>query len=192
MEPELNIVFVEDVPTEAVLVENVLREDGLKFRLQRVDNRDDFLHALEVAKPDVILSDHGLPQFNGLTALSLAHKIYPHVPFLFVTNSLSRGMELEKLTGGVTDFVPKSQLWRLPAAIRLALTDALEQIKGHLLRLMEEYERLNYLLPICANCKKIRDASGAWHMPEEFFAEHAGLKFTHGLCPDCARELMRS
>ncbi|MBC7259594.1 MAG: PAS domain-containing protein [Chloroflexi bacterium] len=48
---------------------------------------------------------------------------------------------------------------------------------------------LQGLLPICASCKRIRDDQGYWHSVESYISEHSDASFTHGLCPDCAREL---
>ena len=45
------------------------------------------------------------------------------------------------------------------------------------------------LLPVCAWCERIRDDSGEWHRPEELPASRYGRTLTHGICPDCAREL---
>ncbi len=45
------------------------------------------------------------------------------------------------------------------------------------------------LLPICANCKKIRDDRGYWNQIELYIREHTDADFSHGVCPDCAREL---
>ena len=51
----------------------------------------------------MILSDHGMPSFDGLTALSVAREKRPDVPFIFVTNALSKEMEIEKLTDDELD-----------------------------------------------------------------------------------------
>jgi hypothetical protein len=44
-------------------------------------------------------------------------------------------------------------------------------------------------LPICASCKKIRDAEGEWNHLETYFSEQFAVKFTHGICSDCVRQL---
>jgi hypothetical protein len=49
--------------------------------------------------------------------------------------------------------------------------------------------RLNALLPICANCKSIRDDEGYWSQLEQYFSEHSQVLFSHSLCPDCAQKL---
>jgi PAS domain S-box-containing protein len=48
---------------------------------------------------------------------------------------------------------------------------------------------LRGLIPICANCKKIRDDKGYWQQVEVYVHEHSEAKFTHGLCPECAKLL---
>ena len=52
---------------------------------------------------------------------------------------------------------------------------------------LNEVKVLSGLLPICANCKKIRDDSGYWTQIELYFHEHSGTRFSHGICPDCLR-----
>jgi|GEM_PF-3456895 len=49
---------------------------------------------------------------------------------------------------------------------------------------------LHSLLPICCSCKKIRDDKGYWQQIEAYIAGHySSIAFTHGICPDCARNL---
>jgi len=54
---------------------------------------------------------------------------------------------------------------------------------------LSEAKTLRGLLPICASCKKIRDDKGYWNQIESYIGEHAGVKFSHGICPDCERDL---
>jgi CHASE3 domain sensor protein len=48
---------------------------------------------------------------------------------------------------------------------------------------------LTGLLPICSNCKKVRDDRGEWHEIESFVESRSHAEFSHGVCPDCAGEL---
>jgi nitrogen fixation/metabolism regulation signal transduction histidine kinase len=54
-----------------------------------------------------------------------------------------------------------------------------------------ELMTLRGLLPICANCKKVRDSQQYWHEVTAYLHEHLNLAFTHGLCPECSREILR-
>lgn len=48
---------------------------------------------------------------------------------------------------------------------------------------------LGGLIPICSNCKKIRNDAGYWDLLEGYIQSHSQAKFSHGLCPDCAKQL---
>jgi hypothetical protein len=66
-----------------------------------------------------------------------------------------------------------------------------ERQKSELLRRsIAEVKVLEGILPICAMCKKIRDDGGRWLQIEHYIVNHSHAEFTHGYCPDCARELM--
>jgi hypothetical protein len=52
-----------------------------------------------------------------------------------------------------------------------------------------EIKTLSNFLPICANCKKIRDDKGYWDQIESYISKHAGVSFSHGICPECAKKL---
>jgi HAMP domain-containing protein len=54
---------------------------------------------------------------------------------------------------------------------------------------LEKISTLRGLLPICASCKKIRDDKGYWNQIEVYISEHTQADFSHGICPDCAKEL---
>jgi CRP-like cAMP-binding protein len=48
---------------------------------------------------------------------------------------------------------------------------------------------LGTFLPICANCKRIREKDGTWTQIEAYISEHSGTEFSHGICPECTEEL---
>ena len=54
------------------------------------------------------------------------------------------------------------------------------------------YKRIRFLegfIPICANCKKIRNTEDQWEQMEKYIAQHSLAQFSHSICPDCARKL---
>jgi hypothetical protein len=72
------------------------------------------------------------------------------------------------------------------------LRDLMHKYKGaseNLARAISEVKKLSGLLPMCANCKKIRNDEGYWQQVEDYITKHTEAEFSHGLCPDCAKKL---
>ncbi|HOM04167.1 MAG TPA: PAS domain S-box protein [Candidatus Kapabacteria bacterium] len=67
-----------------------------------------------------------------------------------------------------------------------------EQLISLLQSAKSEIKVLSGLLPICASCKRIRDENGNWSNIEQYIDEHSEAKFSHGICPDCAKKLYPS
>lgn len=65
----------------------------------------------------------------------------------------------------------------------------LEQTNKKLQEALETIKTLEGILPICAGCKKIRDESGEWQPLERYIGDRSNAQFSHGLCPECARNL---
>lgn len=118
---ELRILVVEDSETDQLLMERELRRGGVGFRSVRVDNRNDFVMRLRDFRPDIILCDFSLPQFNALDALEIAKVEAPGVPLIIVTGTLSDETAVETLKSGAVDYLLKERVVRLPSAIRNAL-----------------------------------------------------------------------
>ena len=55
--------------------------------------------------------------------------------------------------------------------------------------LQHEVKALESFLPICANCKKIRDNNQEWQPLEKYISEHSDTQFSHSVCPDCMKLL---
>jgi len=121
--------MIEDEARDAELAEHTLRQGGFEFSFKRVDTEDGFLREISEFRPNVILSDHGLPAFDGFSALTLAQQKCPDVPFIFVTGSLGEEMAIKALKSGATDFVLKHHLSTLPPALHRALNQAEFQLQ---------------------------------------------------------------
>ena len=67
--------------------------------------------------------------------------------------------------------------------------DELRKEHNKLRDTLEQVKILSGLLPICANCKKIRDDKGYWNQIESYIRDHSDAEFTHGICPECMKEL---
>ncbi|TVQ97413.1 MAG: response regulator [Desulfovibrionales bacterium] len=89
MPEQTKVLIVEDLPTDALLVEHEVREVLPESTFLVVDTAPDFLAALDSFQPDVILSDYSMPEFDGLSALKLAQEHVPDTPFLVITGSIN-------------------------------------------------------------------------------------------------------
>jgi hypothetical protein len=72
---------------------------------------------------------------------------------------------------------------------RYSIIKEKHDIIGQLQNALGEVKRLRGLLPICSRCKKVRTDEGFWKQVDEYVSEHSETRFTHGLCPDCTREV---
>jgi len=127
MNKELRILILEDVPTDAELLQYELSEAGIPFVARCVATKASFLKALDDFCPDLILSDYSLPSFDGLSALKIARETCPEVPFIFVSGALGEELAIELLKQGATDYVLKNRLSRLVPAVCRALQEVEER-----------------------------------------------------------------
>ncbi|MGC1240158.1 MAG: hybrid sensor histidine kinase/response regulator [Chryseosolibacter sp.] len=145
---ELKILMLEDLQDDVGLIERTLRKEGLLFSSRRVDSQEEFTESLEKFHPDVILSDHALPQFNSLEALKICRKQAANIPFILVTGTVSEEFAVSCLKQGADDYVLKSNMVRLPSAIQNALKQRQQEAKrkkaeGTLRKRNEELVKIN-------------------------------------------------
>jgi hypothetical protein len=127
MSERVRILHVEDDPRDAELVSEILLADHLDCDIVRVETREGYLAALEQGSFDLIVCDYTLPSFEGGEALDLAGARWSHIPFLFLSGTIGEERAVEALKKGATEYVLKSNLARLPSAVRRALSEARER-----------------------------------------------------------------
>ena len=140
LKKSLRVLILEDVSTDAELMERELRSAGIDFVSARVDSQESFLEALDRFGAEIILSDYSLPGFDGESALSMALEKAPGVPFIFVTGALGEERAIDLLKSGATDFVVKDRLSRLPLCVQRAMDEVEEKQRRQ--RAEEECARL--------------------------------------------------
>ena len=64
-----------------------------------------------------------------------------------------------------------------------------KELQMHIQEALANVKTLSGLLPICANCKKIRNDKGYWDQIEGYIQKHSEAQFTHGICPECTEKL---
>ena len=129
MSEEVRVLILEDVELDAELIKTQLRREGLQFISRIVETEKEYVKELEEFKPHVILADHSLPQFDGITAMNIAQEIAPSTPFIFVSGKIGEDFAVEMLKEGATDYVLKNNLSKLPHAVKRALKESKEQME---------------------------------------------------------------
>ncbi len=122
-------MMLEDDEFDAELTEQELRSGGIRCILKRVETGSDFISSLKEFNPDLVLSDNSLPDFDGISALLLARRHRPGVPFIFLSGTLGEDLAIETLKKGATDYVLKSRPQRLVPAVARALREIEEHIE---------------------------------------------------------------
>jgi diguanylate cyclase (GGDEF)-like protein/PAS domain S-box-containing protein len=122
--PAIRVLLTEDVAADAELEVRELKRAGLRIAHRIVDSEESFSSALREFSPDVILSDFSMPGFDGMAALAIARELSPDTPFVFVSGTIGEEYAIRALKSGATDYVLKSNLVRLPAAVERALGEA--------------------------------------------------------------------
>lgn len=91
-------------------------------------------------------------------------------------------------------------LWNLPWGILETIVNAgtymiifsllvfliVDEAERH--TLLKEVKVLRGLLPICSFCKRIRNRDNQWEALEDYITQRSKAEFSHGLCPECAKE----
>jgi PAS domain S-box-containing protein len=116
----LQVLVLEDRPSDAELILHDLKRAGYNFLSKRVDTKADYLRGIDEI-PDIILADYSLPQFTAMEALHLLQERGLDIPFIVVTGTISEEAAVETMKHGAADYLLKDRLGRLAQAVERAL-----------------------------------------------------------------------
>lgn len=201
MATELNkptrVLLIEDNPIHTRMIKMMLiKGEYDSFTLKNVLTLKDGIESLSMDEFDIILLDLGLPDSQGLESFNRIHNQSPDTPIVVLTSNEDEDSAMEIVKGGAQDYLYKMEV--SPGILIRSMRYALERKRaqkeqerliGELKEALETVKTLSGLIPICANCKKIRDDEGYWQKLEKYISEHSNAIFTHGICPDCEKEL---
>jgi PAS domain S-box-containing protein len=129
MSETTNVLIIEDLLTDAMLVEHEVRGALPDSRYLVVETKPEFLAALDSFRPDIILSDYAMPQFDGLTALKLVAERAPDTPFIIITGSINEETAVQCMKAGAWDYILKERIMRLGPAVLVALERCNERLE---------------------------------------------------------------
>jgi diguanylate cyclase (GGDEF)-like protein/PAS domain S-box-containing protein len=122
-QPILRVLVIEDSQLDVDLCFHALRKANVRFVADIVKTEEEFLQKVRSERYDVILSDYNLPSWSGLAAFDCLKREGIQIPFILVTGTLGEEAAVECIKRGISDYVLKDRLARLPFAIERAIQD---------------------------------------------------------------------
>ena len=204
------ILIVDDSRDEQDLLSTRLRAAGYESLLV-ADSAEAALGILGQGNPgqrtgevDLILMDILLPGVDGLEACRriTATEQLQDIPIIVITAKTEEKDLLAAFAAGAMDYIrkpvnPVELVARVSSALTLRAERTTRKVREQelLLRTQEleqalrDVKVLRRLIPICANCKRVRTDAGDWQQLEEYIQGHSEVEFSHGICQVCMREV---
>jgi sigma-B regulation protein RsbU (phosphoserine phosphatase) len=192
----MRILIAEDDATSRTILQAVLSKNGYD-----VVSVSDGLAALDafqqVDAPDVAIVDLIMPKLDGLEVVREVRAIKAvRPPYIIILSTKSATADVVAgLDAGADDYLTKPfdaselrarvEVGRRMIEMRATLADKVQELALAL----EQVKTLRGIVPICANCKNVRDDQGYWNKVETYFREHTEAEFSHAVCPDCMTKL---
>ncbi len=188
------ILVVEDEGIVLLHIRRTLESLGYIVAGTATGGKEAIMNAMSV-RPDLVLMDIVLKgEIDGIDAAEKIRNLF-HIPVIYLTahadeSTLQRARVTEPFGYIVKPFRERD----LHIAIQFALYKAhMEAERDVLVRQLRdalaEVKTLSGLIPICASCKKIRNDEGFWDQVEFYISSRTDAKFSHGLCPECAKKI---
>ena len=153
---------------------------------------------IQSVKPPLAVLDWDMPHLTGLDVLRRVKLTVDRTPpvLLLLTSRTEVRDRVRGLTVGADDYLtkpfePAELVARVEVGLRVGqLQRSLSARVTELEQALAHVNRLERLLPICAQCKRIQ-SDDDWHDIEGFLASNAGVRFSHGACPACAAQWLQ-
>ena len=191
------VLITDDSPLSRQIMVKMLSELGIEV-LTAESGREAIevfkAHDLAIILMDVIMDDMtGFDAARQIRALDHPNR---RVPIIFVTATLGDTQNIFKgYDSGAVDYILKpvdAKPLRSKVSIFCEMHAQRQEIdrkNRELEKHIEEIKTLRGLIPICANCKSVRDDDGYWQSIEEYFDKYSSTQLSHSICPKCVDEL---
>jgi PleD family two-component response regulator len=181
------VLLVDDIKADINFLYNALDNE---YKLEFALDGKSALERVQSSPPDLILLDILMPGMSGYEVCRRlkADERTKDIPVIFITSKNEEEDETKGLELGAVDYIIKP--FSLPIVkARLRTHLKIQRLIDEIRRALTEVKRLSGLLPICANCKNIRNDQGYWEQIEVYIKERSEAEFSHGICPECAKNL---
>lgn len=193
----MNKMFRVLIADDEALICNLIQSELEVIGHRVVGRASDGHQAVEMARelnPDIILMDIAMPDMDGLEATRQIQECCPRPVVLLTAHD---DIDLVERAGEVgagaylvkPPYAPELARAMAIAAARFADLMALRSLNEELRKALDEVKALRGILPICSNCRRVRDDAGYWQEVEVYIERHLEMEFSHGLCEPCSKAL---
>jgi DNA-binding response OmpR family regulator len=192
----MRILIAEDDVTSRNMLALVLRKGGHEV-VPTVDGAAACAALLQPDAPKIAILDWMMPEMDGPEVVRRVRAIETSQPpyLILLTTKAETTDIIAGLESGANDYLtkpfdPRELRARVDVGRRLVDTQAILAAKVEELRqALDNIKTLRGLVPICAQCKQIRDDKGFWSQVETYVTRHSEATFSHSLCPTCITTL---
>jgi sigma-B regulation protein RsbU (phosphoserine phosphatase) len=189
------VLIAEDEPVDRRHLEAALESWG--YSVLSTTDGVGALEAWELERPELAIVDWIMPGMDGLT-LCRAVRGRPHLghPYIIMLTARTTTDDVvEGLGAGADDFLKKPfELPELQA--RISVGERMLDLQGRLAQRVAELEEalsqvkvLQGIIPICMYCKRVRNEREYWEKVEQYVSKRSDARFSHGICPECLRNV---
>jgi two-component system, response regulator PdtaR len=189
------IMIVEDEVIVGMDLVKKVASLGYKVDSTVIRYGEDVLKAAEKVNPDLIMMDIRLKgAMDGTQAASIVRETLG-LPIIFLTAYSDKiTLSKAKIAEPYAYLKKPVRIDDLKISLEIVLYRAkIDREKEKLIKELEnalaEVKTLRGLIPICSQCKKIRDDQGYWNILELYIEKHSEGKFSHSMCPECLDKL---
>lgn len=179
----MNILIAEDDAVARATLDAVLK--GFGYDVTAAEQGAEAWADLQLGHFPIVISDWEMPELSGpdLCRRIRTRNEARYTYFILVTATGGKQRYLEGMDAGADDFITKP----------VDMEELRARLKGaeRMLGLRHHVQQLEGLLPICAYCKRIRDANENWESIEQYVEARSEAQFSHGYCPDCYAKHVR-
>jgi signal transduction histidine kinase len=177
--PALNLIVVEDSELDYDLLLAMLMREGMRPRAVRVEDEAGMRAAFAAGSVDAVITDHNLPRFDSFASIAVAKSVDSDIPVIVLSGEMSEELAVATLHAGADDFVLKTRMFRIAAALQNSLRSATarREARAAAAALAESEARLHALTQHLERAKEDERRAIAQEIHDDIGGALTALKF---------------
>lgn len=177
--PALNLIVVEDSELDYELLLAMLMREGLRPRAVRVEDEAGMREAFAGGRIDAVITDHNLPRFDSFASLKVAKSVDSDIPVIVLSGEMSEELAVAALHAGADDFVLKTRMFRIAAALQNSLraAESRREARASTAALADSEARLHALTQHLERAKEEERRAIAQEIHDDIGGALTALKF---------------